>query len=327
MGPAAYRRQSTVERTIITMLISASRRTDIPAFFAPWFMNRLRSGFCLVPNPFYPKQIQRVSLQPLDVEAICFWTRDPRPIFPYLDEIETLGYRYNFLITLMDNPAVFDPGLPPLRSRLKSFQKLSVRIGPLRVTWRYDPIVLSNITVPDFHINTYQSIASALKGYTACSIISFVDIYRKNKQRLEQLKSKGIEIYNDAGSLCSSFKNFLPQEYQSMKINLLQQLADVAAEHNIRIQTCAEAEDFSSIGIPPGKCIDGQMLSAVYQLDICLKKDPSQRRTCGCVISKDIGMYNTCPRNCVYCYATANINQSVYNYKRHDPASPSLIPL
>ena len=125
------------------MIISASRRTDIPAFYAEWFIRRIRAGYCLVPNPFNSQQVQRVSLLPEDVDAIVFWTRNPRPIFSHLAELDERGYRYCFQYTLMDNPAPIDPASPHPPASVATFRDLAHRISPQRVIWRYDPILIS----------------------------------------------------------------------------------------------------------------------------------------------------------------------------------------
>ena len=132
------------------MIVSASRRTDIPAFYAEWFMNRVRAGTCDVPNPFNPQQVARVSLQPDEVDGIVFWTRHPRPLFPHLAELDKRGYRYYFQYTLLDNPRLIDPKVPPLETSLATFRELAERVGPDRVVWRYDPIVFSNVTGRSF---------------------------------------------------------------------------------------------------------------------------------------------------------------------------------
>ncbi len=140
------------------MIISASRRTDIPAFYAQWFINRIRAGHCTVPNPFNRKQVSRISLRPEDVDIIAFSTRNPQPLLPYLKELDQHGYRYYFQYTVMNNPRLIDTMAPSLSSSLDIFKKLSDLIGTERVIWRYDPIIISNIAGIKFHISTYKHI-------------------------------------------------------------------------------------------------------------------------------------------------------------------------
>lgn len=159
------------------MIISASRRTDIPAFYAPWFMQRVRASFCDVPNPFNRHQISRISLRPEDVDAIVFG-RAAASLLASLDELDALGYRYYFQYTILDNPRTIDPKTPPVGAAVETFQQLADRIGGV-VIWRYDPIVLSSATDVAFHQDRYAWIAERLHGCTTRSVISFVDIYRK----------------------------------------------------------------------------------------------------------------------------------------------------
>ena len=291
------------------MIISASRRTDIPAFYARWFMNRIREGYCTVLNPFNPKQVSRISLKPEDVDVIVFWTRFPGPLMPYLSELDERGYRYYFLYTLMHNPRVLEPKSPSYRKSLHAFRHLAERIGREKVIWRYDPIVFTGITDASFHMETYRHIAEQLKGHTNRSIISIVDIYRKARKRLKLLEEQGIFIMQ-------------PEEE---KINeLMKRISASAAINGIQIQTCAEDPKFASYGIQPGKCIDDKLIRHVFGLEVPHLKDPSQRSHCGCVASRDIGMYDTCLFGCVYCYATARFDRAGERHSKSDPDAPSL---
>ncbi|MBU3950002.1 MAG: DUF1848 domain-containing protein [Proteobacteria bacterium] len=291
------------------MIISASRRTDIPAFYSKWFINRIRSGFCTVPNPFNSAQISNISLAPENVDLIVFWTRNPGPIIPYLKELNQRGYRYYFLYTLMNNPKLLDPKSPSAKHSLNIFKKLSDIIGPEKIIWRYDPIILSNITDINYHKQTYENIAKSLCGYTFRCIISFVEIYRKIKGRLMKLSEKGFMLnqYNDNISDLSSY------------------LAQISAKNNMEIQSCALKKELGKFGILPGKCIDDAYIKKVFGLKFDLKKDPFQRKECGCVASKDIGMYNSCLYECQYCYATGSFGKAGINYRNHDPCSSSLL--
>ena len=140
------------------MIISASRRTDIPAFYSEWFVNRLQEGYCLVPNPFNPRQVSRISLVPESVDAIVFWSKNPAPMLPFLPMVEDLSYRFYFLFTVNDYPKALEPGLPPLVERISTFVELSQRIGPRCVIWRYDPIILSNRTDASYHRKTFENL-------------------------------------------------------------------------------------------------------------------------------------------------------------------------
>lgn len=272
------------------MIISASRRTDIPAFYSKWFMNSIRAGFCTVSNPFNPKIISNVSLLPEDVDVIVFWTRNPRPMFSFLPELDSLGFQYYFQFTLMNNPSLIDPGSPKPSSSIETFRELSDRIGPEKMIWRYDPIVFSNVTGEKFHAESYEKIASSLHGFTRRSVISMVKSYRKNQKRLRDLSRDGIEI------------EFVDDSNADERLDgLMKNLVQISSGHDMEIVSCAE--DMGKYGIGSGKCVDDEYIRRVFMIQVSNKKDPSQRKSCGCVISKDIGMYNTCLFGCKYCYA------------------------
>ncbi len=295
------------------MIVSASRRTDIPAFYAQWFINRIRAGHCTVPNPFNRKQVSHVLLHPGNVDIIVFWTRNPQSLVPYLKELDQHGYRYYFQYTVMDNPRLIDAMTPSLSSSLKMFKKLSDLVGPERVIWRYDPVIISNITNIEFHTNTYKNIAESLRNYTQRSVISILDIYPKLKKRLTALKESGVEIvdYNEKIDKCFD--------------ELICTLAGVAEQNKMEIVSCAEDPDLTKYNIQPGKCIDDNYIKRVFGIDVSHKKDPFQREACGCVVSRDIGVYDTCLSGCQYCYATSSFEKAEALYKDHNPESTSMV--
>lgn len=291
------------------MIISASRRTDIPAFYSKWFMNRIRAGFCTVPNPFNPAQISNISLTPEHVDVIVFWTRNPGPIIPHLKELSQRGYRYYFLYTLMNNPKLLDPKSPSMKHSLNIFKKLSDLIGPEKIIWRYDPILLSNFSDINFHKKAYEKIAESLYGHTFRCIISFAQIYRKIKGRLNKLSDRG----------------FIINECDENISDLSGTLAQIAAKNNMEIQSCALKKNPGKFGILHGKCVDDDYIKRVFGLKLDLKKDSFQRKECDCVASKDIGMYNSCLYECQYCYATGSFEKAGINYRNYDPCSSSLL--
>ena len=293
------------------MIISASRRTDIPAFYSKWFINRIRAGWCQVPNPLNYNQLSYVSLRPEDVDAIVFWSKNPAPMLNYLDELDERDFRYYFQFALNDYPKIFEPDIPSLEERIETFRKLSIRLEPQRVTWRYDPIIISNRTSPDFHCEKFSKIAVAVRGFTQRVMVSLVDYYQKTDRRLSSLESQGFQF--DRGAI------------NSQRVwNLLKDLAAIARYNNMEIFTCAEERDFSEVGVPPGRCVDGELLRKLWSLYGHTKKDPTQRAACLCVVSKDIGMNDTCVHGCPYCYSTRNLALAQRRYSEHDPDSPVL---
>lgn len=292
------------------MIISASRRTDIPAFYAEWFLNRVRAGYCVVPNPFNAKQVSRVSLRPADVDAVVFWTRNPRPLMASLDELDRAGLRYYFLFTLVGNPREIDPKSPPTAVATATFRELAERLGPERVIWRYDPIVFSSLTRAEFHVENFENLARTLAGSTRRVVISTVNLYRKSKGRLDGLAGTPAEIVAPS---VDDLARVIPR------------MREIAGQHGMRITSCAEETDLRPYGVEPGKCIDDMLLREALGVDVRAKKDAGQRGACGCVESRDIGMYDTCLFGCAYCYATRSFEKARERYQGHDPQSPSLV--
>lgn len=296
------------------MIISASRRTDIPAFYSKWFINRIRAGYCRVPNPFNANQVAHVSLAPGDVDAIVFWTRNPRPLFPYLQELNERGFRYYFQYTLIGYPRLIDPHSPPVETAIATLHALAGQVGPQRVVWRYDPILLTEVTPADYHLEAYARLAQALHGATCRSVISFLDVYNKAKKRLAEMGVNGAAL--------TWTKPALPDWLGG----LAGDLAKIANREGMEIASCAETLDLRPFGVRPGKCIDDDLLQNVFGLEVSHAKDPSQRAACGCVVSKDIGMYDCCQFGCRYCYATSSFERARANHQRHDPLREALLP-
>ena len=292
------------------MIISASRRTDIPAFYAEWMVRRLKEGYCTVANPFNRNQVTRISLKPEDVDAIVFWTRNPRPLIPYLDELDSRAYKYYFQFTILGYPREIDPKCPPAETAVQAFCEISRRLGPGRVVWRYDPIVLSEITSPSYHQDNFRRLAEALRGHTRRVVVSIVDMYRKIESRLKKLEGTPAEVRPcDPGDLAP----------------LMRGLARLAGDNGMEIVSCAEEVDLRPFGILPGKCVDDRVIAEAFGIEVPATKDPAQRKACGCVVSRDVGMYESCLFGCNYCYATKSFDQAKANYESHDSNSPSLL--
>jgi DNA repair photolyase len=295
------------------LIISASRRTDIPAFYTPWLINRIRAGFCTVPNPYNPAQVSYVSLAPQDVDVFAFSTRNPRPILPHLKEMDERGYRYYFLISILDYPRLIEHNTPPIESAIRAFQALSDTIGPEKVTWRYDPILFTKETGVQFHMETYQRIAQALRSYTYRSITSVHDDYKKARGRMHKMKEAGLEVIYYDGKPSENFET------------LMHFMVETADANGMQLTSCAEPIDLSAYGIQRGKCMDDDYIRRTFGIDVTAKKDPHMRDVCGCVVSKDIGMYDMCLFGCQYCYATTSFDRARANHAEHNPESPSLL--
>ncbi|MFH1996994.1 MAG: DUF1848 domain-containing protein [Candidatus Omnitrophota bacterium] len=293
-------------------MISASRRTDIPAFFSGWFMKRIEDGFCAVRNPYNPGQIARVSLEPDDVEAVVFWTRDPAPLMRRLPELDRRGIRYYFLYTLIGYPRAIDPAAPQVSKAVRTFRELSRRIGKEKMVWRYDPIFFSKRTPYGWHKKRLGYLFRNLRGYTDRLVISFIDPYRKTKLRMRKEAGRGFAVPE---------RSFDPETYRG----IARYIGSAAKDAGIGVRACSEEIDCTAYGIERGKCVDDELIGAITGRRITLRKDPSQRKLCGCVVSKDIGVNNTCSFGCTYCYATSSMKSVRKNMKEHNEDSPSLV--
>lgn len=284
------------------MILSVSRRTDIPAFYGEWFLKRLASGFVLVPNPMNPHQASRVLLSPGLIDGIVFWTKNPAP---FIDKLNQLGdYPYYFLFTVTPYGATWERFVPRKEEIIETFKRLSRQIGPDRVIWRYDPVILTNEIDETYHTRNFTQIAQSLASYTRRCIFSFLDMYQKCQRNL-----KGFSIREPG-----------PAEM----IRLAGRLADTARDCGIELLSCAEAIDLSPVGVRHGKCIDDELIGRICGYSLEVGKDKHQRSSCCCVESIDIGMYHTCPHICLYCYANSDAGTVQANFARHDPASPLL---
>ncbi len=285
------------------MLLSVSRRTDIPAHYAPWFYNRLQAGFVLVRNPRNPHAVSKISLSPDVVDGIVFWTKNPVPMLGRLDALR--AYPFVFQFTLTPYGPDVEPGLPAKREvLLPAFRELSRRLGPARVLWRYDPIFLSPRYTEAFHLRAFAALAKALSPYTEVCTLSFLDVYRGIRHRLAPLQA----------APC-------PPDAQR---RLAEGFSEIAKRYGLRLQTCAEEIDLSAYGIEHGHCVDGALFSRLLGCPLAVRKDPNQRPACGCAESIDIGAYDTCRSGCVYCYATASAASAANHASLHDPDSPLL---
>lgn len=280
------------------MIISASRRTDIPACYPDWFMNRLKAGEVLVPNPYNRKKVSRIPLSPDTVDCIAFWTKNPEPMLPRLRELDSMGYQYYFQMTVTDYGKEMEEKLPGTEDSIATFMLLSDRLGKQRVDWRFDPILIDGTYTLAYHAEKFDMMCQWLHKYTTRCIISFVDSYKN-----------------------SVFLESEPEEIE----NIAKELGSIARKYNLPIYTCAEVMNLDRYGIQKGSCIDKNKMQEIvgYKLDI--KRAAGQRKECRCAESIDVGMYDTCINGCKYCYATGGRNSSIRKYEMHDPESPLLI--
>jgi len=288
-------------------IISASRRTDIPAFYTNWFMNRIRAGFCHWINPF-GGQVYRVSLRPNDCLGIVFWTRDPRPLMPHLRFLTSEGYRFYFHFTINGYPRILEPHRPPVEEAITVFKRLSDAVSPELILWRYDPIVLSTATPATYHLKQFHYLAANLSGYTRSCYFSFVNLYTKTQRNLQKVEERhGLSFYE------------LGPEKQ---LELARQLQAIAEAYGIKLYSCCN-DLLVGAGIQKARCVDRSSLDGPDSQSVCLRPAPT-RRGCGCLESVDIGAYNTCVNGCIYCYATNSRKAALKRLRSHDPCDTVL---
>ncbi len=285
------------------MILSVSRRTDIPNYYSEWFFNRLKEGFLYVRNPMNFHQISKIKILPDVVDCIVFWTKNPLSMMERLDELEAYNYYFQFTLTGYGNDV--ERNLPNKKtSVIPVFQELSNRIGKEKVVWRYDPIFFSNRYNAKYHLKAFRSIAEALSGYTEKCVISFLDIYPKNKKNMDDLLSYDLSD--------SELREFAKE------------LSNIAKENHIKIGSCAEKIDLDEYGIIHNSCIDKELIEKIIGCKLKINKDKNQRIECGCVESVEVGTYNTCKNGCVYCYANYSAKSVESNFQKYDPLSPLL---
>lgn len=340
------RQNGEVVNGVAPVIISASRSTDIPAFYAKWFINRLKAGYCVWYNPFNQKPMY-ISFA--KTKAVVFWTKNPEPLIPYLPELDKRGIHYYFQVTLNDyvNEG-FEPNVGPVEHRVAVFKRLSDQIGKEKVIWRFDPLIVTpNLTVRQLLTKVYH-VGNQLKGYTDKLVFSFIDVRAYRKVQNNLIKETSFFTRDTVDSAEPS------GNYLEKLVDGLAKLRDhwKSEGWNITLATCGESIDLEKYGIKHNRCIDGELMERLFPEDKELVyylrtgklpqpnlfggipeippdrkdlKDKGQRKVCGCMISKDIGMYNTYRHFCVYCYANTSKEIVLKNKERHNDESESII--
>jgi Domain of unknown function (DUF1848) len=295
------------EETNVRVIVSASYRTDIPAFYAPWFLARLRAGYCRVVNP-YSGGTHEVSLAPGDVDGFVFWTRNMRPLLSELDAVRRVA-PFVVQFTLTGYPRALESSVIAAEEGVAQLRELRRRWGSRAAVWRYDPVVFAAGIDAEGHPESFTRLARALAGTVDEVVLSVVHPYRKTRRNLDRAARRHGFAWHDP-----------PAEE---KRDLLARLAAIAAEHGIAPTLCSQPELLAS-GLGEARCIDAQRLSDVAQHPIAARES-GNRPGCHCALSRDIGAYDTCPHGCVYCYAVADRDHAVRNFRAHDPAADCLL--
>lgn len=278
------------------MIISASRRTDIPALYSDWFINRLNSGFLYVKNPMNRMQVTRLILSPDTIDCIVFWTKNPAAM---LDKLKLLkNYPYYFQFTVTPYNSSIETGLPPRKKIIETFIMLSDIIGPERIIWRYDPVFFTPGFDRTVHLHSFEYLAKKLSGHTGTCMFSYLTVYNKCKRNMRHIQYSIPDIQDG--------------------ITFATALSSIAQSQNITLKSCAMSREFAESGIVQGRCIDPALIEKISGNQICYRKDSSQRENCMCAPSVDIGVYNTCINGCIYCYANYDQRQASQNYGLHN---------
>ncbi len=287
------------------MILSVSRRTDIPAFYSEWFMNRINAGYVYVRNPYNYNQISKIDIKPDKVDCIVFWTKNPKPLINRLKELDEKGYKYYFQYTITPYNKELEVGVNDKKHIINTFIELSEKIGKEKVILRYDPIIVTDRYNEDFHIKAFKKLCDKVHSHTNKIIFSFLDDYRK---------------------VARNMKNISVKELTDLEMkNISSKLVEVTNEYGISLETCAEKIDLQHIGINHAKCIDGYLIQKIIGCDIKnIDSLDGNRKHCGCMKCIDIGQYDTCIHNCLYCYANVNKDKANANFRIHDPNSPIL---
>lgn len=283
------------------MIISTGMRTDIPACYSEWFFNRIREGFVLVRNPYNPRQVTRYRLDTEVVDGITFCTKNPAPMLERLEELS--AFRQLWFVTITPYGREVEPGVPLVEEVLKSFRRLSEKLGNQSVIWRYDPVFITETYSLDFHIRSFARMAEALSGYTEVCVISFIDLYQKTKRNFPQARTVRKEERETLG------KAFV----------------EIGKRCGIRIDTCCEGTELARFGADVSGCMTKEKLEHGLGVTLDIPAGPKPpREGCGCFWGNDIGAYDTCTNGCLYCYACQDKERALRNRRAHDPASPFL---
>lgn len=283
------------------MIISTGMRTDIPAFYAQWLLNRVLEGYVYVRNPYSEHQVTRYSLDPKVVDCICFCTKNPAPLLPNLVELDK--FRQFWFVTITPYDKTIEPNVPDKGKVIEAFRELSRKIGVNAVNWRYDPVFFGAGYDLDRHIAEFEKIARALKGYTTSCVLSFLDMYDKVLRNAPGIRPPTIGEQKE----------------------LAKRLSAIAQENGITIRACCEGTHLGEFGIDTSGCQTREIIERAIGQKLNVPKEKNARPKCDCLLGHDIGAYNTCGHLCKYCYANADKQAVLDNIKKHDPTSPFLI--
>ena len=281
------------------MIISASRRTDIPSLHTKWFLNRLKEEYVITQNPISKNNFYKIPLNKNIVDIIVFWSKNPN--IDFLKEVRDLGYEFYLHFTITPYNKNIERNIPDKNLLIKNFQIIIKLFGKEKIIWRYDPIILNDDFDANYHINNFKNFADSLNGYTDECIFSFVQIYSKIKNNIKNIND------ND-------------------KLLLIENMKEISEKNNIKLKSCSQDFDnITNIRVEKSACIDKERIQKILGYYIKEKKDKSQRKLCNCIESIDIGIYNTCTNGCIYCYANSKNILKDYNANNEILSDKNLI--
>ena len=283
------------------MIINTGQRTDIPAFYAKWFSNRLKQGFVCVRNPYNPSSVSRYKLDPRVVDVIGFCTKNPEPMFEYMNLLKDYGQYWYISITPYGKD--IEPNVKDKHKLIEDFKTLSNIVGINSIGLRYDPILITNKYTMEYHIKAFTQILEQLDGYTNTVVISFVDLYPKVKRNYPELQEVD----------------------KTSRIELGIKMIEIANKHNMILKPCAEGDELAKYGADCSGCMRISDYEKAIGKKLNIKNQKGSRDSCACYLACDIGAYNTCNHLCRYCYANAQKDIVLNNITKHDPDSPFLI--
>lgn len=283
------------------MILQTGMRTDIPAFYSDWFINRIREGYVLVRNPYNQSAVTKYRINPDVVDLIAFCTKNPAPMLEHMDILKSYG-QYWF-VTITPYGREIEPNVPDKKQVIDDFKILSKTVGIDSVGWRYDPIFISDKYSLDFHIDVFEKMAKELSEYTNTCIISFIDLYEKVLRSFPQVRMVSRE--------------------ERLKIG--ETFAEIGRKYGITIKACAEGEKLKNYGIDCNGCLTKATYETALDARLNMPKIKGQRNECACFFGNDIGAYDTCRHFCRYCYANSDRKAVLNNLKLHNPESPFLI--
>jgi len=282
------------------MILHTGLRTDIPAFYSQWFINRVREGSVLVRSPYAPKTLMRYRIMPDVVDLISFCTKAPAPLLAHLEELKK--YAMFWFVTITPYGRDIEPNVPDKQKVLADFRRLSDALGPQCVAWRYDPILLTDEYTLRRHLDEFSGMARSLRGYTDTCVISFVDLYQKVRRNFPQ---------------CTEVP-------EGERLRLGKEMVEMAKENGMRLKTCAEGDLLAQCGADTQGCMTVETYEKAIGEKLRVPKTGSGRKECACYLGADIGAYDTCGHLCRYCYANASETAVRKNMAAHNPASPLL---